>query len=274
MIIASLLKDPYDISGIEDMRNKYFTECDTGFKTVIDHINDEEEVILMKTKIHVVTRSKHQDPRTGKYIEYLRRKLRKKLEYELEEGKQDEYIPPSKYDNLDEEMPASYRRASRLSWMIRSRLRIAELLKKRGSLLDAFYVTRDNLFKISQMSMPIGIKNNVEKLYTEDRFQLPDDAGVAAGGKKAPPPKEEKKADPKKDKGKNKEVDQDLEEEDKMFEIEDERKWAEMNMDHKEKSELPCAYMWAISKFEFIDILFKQSRFDEVAAQIQVAKAE
>jgi hypothetical protein len=273
MIIASLLKDPYNITGIEDMRNKYFGECDQGFKTVIDHIQDEEEIVLLKTKISVVTRSRHQDPRTGKYIEYLRRKLRKKLDYDLEEGKQDEYVPPSKYDYLDEEMPASYRRSSRLSWMIRSRLRIAELHRKRGSLLDAFYVTRDNLLQIAQMSMPIGIKNNVEKMYGEDKFQIPDDAGVAAGSKKAPA-KEEKKGESKKDIKKGKEVDQDLEEEDKMFEIEDEKKWADLNMDQKDKSELPCAYMWSISKFEFIDVLFKQSRYDEVCAQIEIAKAE
>jgi hypothetical protein len=275
LIVMTLCKEPFDVAAIEDMRNKYFTQAEEGFKNVIKTINDEEEVIKLKVKINTVSHYPHQDARSGKYIEYLRRKLRKKLGLEGEEDPDPNAIPKSKYDNTDEEQPHSVRRSLRLAWIIRCKLRLAQLYRNRGNLLDAFYITRDNLYEIAQMSMPIGVSNKVDKPYPDTRFEIPDDVGAAAAGKKgAPPPKEEKKADPKKDKGKAKEEVEDHEEEDKQFEMEDERIWTEMNLDKGEKSELPCAYMWAMSKYEYIDILFKQARYDEVIAAIHSAKLE
>jgi len=276
LILLTVCKDPFDISATEDLRSKYFSQAEEGFNQVIKMIKEEEEVILLKYKIKSVIHNPHQDARTGKYVEFLRRKLKKALQFEVAEEDNPEFVPKTKFDNTDEEQPHSIRRSCRLSWIIRCKLRLAELFRKRGSLLDAFYITRDNLLEIAKMNMPIGITNDVEKQYSDSKFKIPEDiSGGAPAGKKAAPGKEDKKADTKKDKGKGKveEPDQN-EEEDRQYEMEDRRIWTEMNLENGEKSELPCAYMWAMAKYEFIDVLFTQGRYDETIAQIEVAKVE
>lgn len=121
--------------------------------------------------------------------------------------------------------------------------------------------------------MPIGRTNKAQKQYPDEKFEIPEGAtSAAAPAKKGG--KDDKKADPKKDKGKNKDDNNELEETDRMFDLEDERTWEEINPDLNEKSELPSPYIWAMIKHEFIDLLFQQSRYEEVAAQIQIAKVE
>ena len=98
-------------------------------------------------------------------------------------------------------------------------------------------MTRETLHQISQMSMPIGISNKVEKKLDDQKFDIPEEYG---GQKAAAPGKDDKKADPKKDKGKAaKEEPEDNEEEDRLMEAEDYRIWTEMNLDKGSKSELP-----------------------------------
>jgi hypothetical protein len=146
------------------------------------------------------------------------------------------------------------------------------LWQRRGSLLEAFYLGRETLLEISGWSMPAGVKNHVEKNWEDSKFGMPEEIG---GGQKKEKGKEEKKEKIKEDKkkGKNEEVDDDVEE-DKQFEMEDERIWTEMNLNKGEKSELPGAYMWAMAKYAYIEVLFKQGRYDEVIAQINAVKLE
>lgn len=87
------------------------------------------------------------------------------------------------------------------------------------------------------MAMPIGISNQIDAQFTDEKFEIPDGATSAATGKKGG--KEDKKADPKKDKGKGKDESDEFEDEDKMFEQEEERIWSEINPSKPEKSELP-----------------------------------
>ena len=236
-IILATLKDPFDISETEDMRNKYFSTAEEGFKKAIECITNEEEVVKLKTKIQFIQQKASQNPRTGKYMEFCERKLNKLLDIDPEEEKSEDAIPKSKYDNLDEGLPHSFRRSSRLSWIIRCKLALSSLYKKRGNLLDSFYISRQNLFEISNMAMPIGISNQIDAQFTDEKFEIPDGATSAATGKKGG--KEDKKADPKKDKGKGKDESDEFEDEDKMFEQEEERIWSEINPSKPEKSELP-----------------------------------
>lgn len=226
-IILATLKDPFDISETENLRNKYFSSAEKGFKKAIECISNEEEVVKLKTKIQFIKKNTSQNPRTDKYMEFCERKLNKLVETEPVEEKPDDYVKKSKYDNLNEGIPQSFRRASRLSWIIRCKLTLSALYKKRGNLLDSFYISRENLFEISNMAMPIGISNQVDQLFSDEKFEIPEGATSAAAGKKGG--KDDKKADPKKDKGKGKEDLEDFEEEDKMFEAENERIWAEIN---------------------------------------------
>ena len=271
-IILSTLHDPYDLSETEDLRSKYFTVAEEGFRQALQNAQNEEEVITCKVKIDFIRNQTENNPRIVNYMKFCQRKIKKIIDYEPEEG-QEEEDPKSKYDYLDDEIPHSYRRSCRLSWIIRCKSVLAKLNQKKGNLLEAFYITRENLFEISKMTMPIGKFNKPPQPLPEEKFEIPEGAtSAAAPGKKGG--KEEKKPDPKKDKGKGKDEDVDLEETDRLFSLEDERTWDEINPTYGDKSELPSTYMWTLIKHQLIDLLFQQARYDEVAAQIQVAKQE
>jgi hypothetical protein len=212
-----------------------------------------------------------QDTRVSKYLDYLKKKYNKltgRIESELDST----VVHKTIYDNTDEDKPHSLRRSERLSWILRCKLKLSSLYKSRGALLEAYYTTRDTLHQISQLSMPIGTSLDTPKNFTDKKFTIPEELG---GGKAAAPPKEDKKVvDNKKDKGKAKEEPEETEEEEKLMLSEDLRIWGELNQGKTFKSELPGAYLWALTKYELIDILFKQSRYDETATAIVNAKQE
>lgn len=146
LILLSLCKDPFDGSAVDDYRNKYFAQAEDGFKQIIRIIADEEDIVMLKTKIVRVSNSSMHEASQQKYLSYLRRRLRKRLGPDLDQD--DGSIPKTKYDNSDEEQPASLRRSARLSWIARCKLRLSQLYKSKGSLLDAFNISRENLHEM------------------------------------------------------------------------------------------------------------------------------
>ena len=100
--------------------------------------------------------------------------------------------------------------------------------KSKGSVIQAYYSTREAFYQISEMNMPIGIKNATGKKFDDWIFHIPEEYG----GQKAAAGKDDKKADPKKDKGKAaKEEFLENEEEDRLMEAEDIRIWTEVSLE-------------------------------------------
>lgn len=58
------------------------------------------------------------------------------------------------------------------------------------------------------------------------------------------------------------------------MELEDERIWTQLNIDRDQLTDLPWSYLWAISKYDYIDIIFSQGRYEEAATAIQNSKVE
>jgi hypothetical protein len=110
-IVSNLLKAPFDISKTEDLRNKYFITVEEGLRKVISLVQSEEKVAELNTKIRALQNTHNKDARTGKYLEFLQRKLKKALDFQSEEGQDPHQIPRSKFDNLDEELPHAFRRS-------------------------------------------------------------------------------------------------------------------------------------------------------------------
>ena len=82
------------------------------------------------------------------------------------------------------------------------------------------------------------------------------------------------KADPKNGDAKGKEEPDENEEEDKLMELENEWICTEINIDRDQLTDLPWSYLWVISKYDYIDIIFSQGRLEETATAIQNSKIE
>ena len=58
------------------------------------------------------------------------------------------------------------------------------------------------------------------------------------------------------------------------MELEDERICIELNIDRNQLTDLPWSYLWTISKYDNIDIIFSQGRYEEATTAIQNSKVE
>jgi hypothetical protein len=257
----------------EDLRKKVTTKIEEELKTLIESLEFiveaegvNEEFNRLKKK-QMVSRNLDDEKR----LDFLKNKLQVYVgNPEQEQAEDEEENKADYYFNTEEDKPYIARKAQKIALTLRSRLLLANLCCDRG-VLKAFYIVRQTLINFANFGTGKRIEKESE---IKNIFGIPSE--FYEGGSEVNPGGKDKGDQDKKQKGKDKDKQEEDEEEiafRKKEEEEEERK--EMfRIAEKDRNEFPCAYLWLIARYQYIQLLYKQARFDEATFEIENAKAE